>query len=63
VEIEFDPPMEDLTDFRPRILAWRDEAFKHYKIVGYSRLILLDSPLMTADLTARKAKDRVLLGT
>ncbi|KAI9632882.1 uncharacterized protein MKK02DRAFT_30608 [Dioszegia hungarica] len=44
VEIKFDPPMEDLTDFRPRILAWRDEAFKHYKIQGKPKIGYYSEP-------------------
>jgi hypothetical protein len=34
VDVMFDPPMEDFRDFRHRVLEYRDEAFKHYKVVS-----------------------------
>jgi hypothetical protein len=42
VDIMFDPPMEDFTEFRHRVLGYRDEAFKHFKVVsrGYFTIAL-----------------------
>lgn len=36
VDITFDPPMEDLREFRKRVLGWRDEAYRHFKVVSFN---------------------------
>ena len=36
VEILFDPPMQDFVEFRRRVLGFRDQAYKHFKVVSHS---------------------------